>query len=398
MSSKPVHLIFDDMSKPVRVQDCDALLENIPLVFPGWSIRRVTDTQQSPVLSLSRKDDTYVLRGDWITQPITRTTMVDAICALVAELIRAYVGEHDDLLCLHGAAANFHGKLVIFPNKYRAGKSTLSACLAAAGVQLFCDDVLPISMEAGQGVAPGLAMRLRRPLAENLTPASLGFIERHNRLQGENYLYLDLADDLMAARGRQLSIGAFVLLEREPGVTTVLEEISEAEVLQQVVWQNFAREAEAPRILEVLSRLVVASQRFRLRYDSAEDAAWLLQQAFDHWPDQSFETAASEVLAAGQNTCDAELAPGHYRRNPEIKIMQLDEQSFLADQQGAAIHHLNPIGSAIWTLLAQPMSREEIIEVLLTAFPDIDVDQVRRDVDNLVGELMRKNLLQSGSN
>lgn len=397
MLSETVHLVFDDMSKPVRFVDCDKLLEHLPLVFPGWSIRRLTDIDLHPVLVLSRQGNNYVLDGEWLSEPLTRCSLVDAICALVAELIRAYVQQDDQLLCLHGAAADFHGKLVIFPSKYRAGKSILSACLAAADVQLFCDDVLPISVDAGQGLAPGLALRLRNPLPENLSLVSRSFIERHKKLQGENYLYLDLADKLMAARGRQLPIGAFVLLEREPGVTTVLEEISEAEVLHQVVWQNFAREAEAPRILEVLSRLVASSQRFRLRYDRAEDAAWLLQRAFEHWPESSFETPADRARSDSQHSCEVDLAPGYYRRNRNIDIVQVDDQCFLADRKGAAIYHLNPIGSAIWNLLADPMTQNEVSEVLTTAFPDIDSGQVQRDIDSLVSDLRQLSLLHYDS-
>lgn len=397
MSSKPAHLFFNEMLSPVRMVDCDELLENIPLVFPGWLIRTTGDTSRTPVLSLERQKDSYILKGYWLDQPLIRSSMVDAMCALVAELIRAYVSQDDRLLCLHGAAAEFGARLVIFPSKYRAGKSVLSACLAAAGVRLFCDDVLPISLADSEGVAPGLALRLRRPLPDNLTAESRCFIERHNRLQGENYLYLDLKQEMLAPRGTQLPIGAFVLLHREAGITTVMEDISEAEVLQQVVWQNFAREAEAPRILEALSHLVAGCQRFRLRYDKAEDAVWLLQQAFGSWPEDSTSASEIEVLKDKQDSDDRDLPRGYYRRNPEIKLVQVDDQSFLADRQGAAIHHLNPTGSAIWTLLAEPMLPRDIVGTLLTAFPGLDDKQVQRDVDNLVGELMSKNLLRYGS-
>ena len=134
-----------------------------------------------------------------------------------------------------------------------------------------------------------------------------------------------------------------------------------------------------------------------MRYDRAEDAVWLLQQAFDHWPDNSSETAEDEALTVSPELRETDLAPGHYRQNPAIKIVQVDNQSFLADRQGASIHHLDSVGSAIWTLLAEPLTQEGISEVLLTAFPDLDAGQVQQDVANLVGELTRKNLLQYGS-
>lgn len=396
MPAKQMYVLFDDMSKPLRLLNCEELYKFLPLALPGWPFIAAPDSSQSPIISLTRAAESYVLEGDLIPEPLMPNDMVDAICALVAELIRAYVHQDDRLLCLHGAAAEFAGKLVIFPSQYRAGKSILCACLAAAGVPLFSDDVLPISRTESRGIAPGLALRLRRPLPDNLAAESLRFIEAHNDLEGENYMYLNLDDRAMASRGKALAVGAFVLLEREAGTTTMLEEVSEAEILRQVVWQNFAREAEAPKILDTLSRLVAESQCLRLRYDRAEDAAWLLQQEFNAWSEVSPGADFSKLLPFESNSADCGLAPGHYRQKPGIGIVEADNQSFLADRQGAAIHHLNPTGSSVWKLLAEPMTLDEVVGILITAFPELDREQVSCDIDALVSELMRKNLLEFG--
>ena len=396
MPGEPMLLNFDGLSKPVRLVNCETLSKNLPLAFPGWSINVEPDTSQSPILTVTQENNSYTLEGFWLPEPLLRNDMVDAICALVAELMRAYVRQDDRLLCLHGAAAEFAGKLVIFPSQYRAGKSILSASLAAAGVRLFCDDVLPIGLADARGIAPGLAVRLRKPLPDNLSAETRHYIERHNCLQGEHYHYLDLADSAMAARGRQAPIGAFVLLEREAGATPAFEEISEADVLRQVVWQNFAREAEAPKILEVLSRLVADSQRMRLRYDRAEEAVGLLQQYFSSWPEELSSVDDKRLLSEHSNAGATEIPPGCYWRNPGVSVVDVDGQSFLADSQGAAIHHLNPTASSIWNLLAEPMSVDEIMQVLLTAFPDLDPDRLSQDVNSLVADLMRENLLRYG--
>ena len=347
-----------------------------------------------PELSLSREAGCYVLEGDLVPEPLKRYDRVDAICALVAELIRAYVRQDDSLLCLHGAAAAFAGKLVVFPSQYRAGKSILSACLAAAGVPLFCDDVLPIERATGRGIAPGLALRLRKPLPDNLAEESLRFMDKHSSLEGEHYKYLRLDERAMASRGRVLPIGAFVLLERKAGSTTILEDASEADVLRQVIWQNFAREAEAPQILDVLNQLVSESRCFRLHYDRAEDAAWLLQQEFKAWPELSPREDFSQVLSCGSIAVDSNLAPGQYMQKPGISIVETEDQIFLADREGSAIHHLNLIGSSIWALLAEPIEREEIVTVLNTAFPNLETEQIERDVSALIDEFKRKNLLE----
>lgn len=393
MPDAKVHLVFDDMSKPVKFINCDKLIECLQSVFPGWKIIQVppADSEDNPVLAVTREKDFYCIDGFWLDKPIRRVDKVDAACAIVAELIRAYVREDSQLLCLHGAAAEFSGKLVIFPSQYRSGKSVLSACLAAAGVTLYGDDVLPISLAEGRGLAPGLAVRLRRPLPENLSRESFDFIRKHTGLSGKRYQYLELEDGQLAAKGSRAPIGAFVLLEREENAIATFEETSEAEVLRQVVWQNFAREAEAPHILEVLSRLVANSQYYRLRFDRAEDAVKLLKDKFATWPDKVDHF--NRKLAPPEVNNEHSLLPGYFLRKPDTSVIQVDDDSFIADKQGAAIHHLNTIGTAIWTLLAEPMRIDDIVELLRAAFPEIDADSAREDVTELINVLIKKRLL-----
>ena len=397
MPEDNLYLTFDNMSNPVVLINCRHLLECFPFVFPGWQIAEASTEISPPVLSLTLDENKYVLEGFWLENPVYRDNEDGAICLLVAELMRAYVHEDRQLLCLHGAAAEFAGKLVLFPNKYRAGKSILSVSLACAGVPLFCDDVLPISLRTGEGIAPGLAPRLRLPLPDNLSPLTRDYISKHSRLQGEQYLYLDLENDTLAPRGCQLPIGAFVLLEREEGARPVLENVSEADILHQVIWQNFAREAEAPEILALLSQLVASSKRLRLRYDRAEDAVRLLRQEFRDWPAQTENTNQDNVVEGRNTSLVHNLAPGFYLRKPDISIVQIDGQAFLADAQGATIHHLNPIGTAIWSLLAEPMTPDEIAKLLITAFPDHEADSIESDLGGLIDELLSRNLLLTDS-
>ena len=392
-----LHLVFDGLEQPIALVDCRHLFDHFPLIFRGWHVEASPDNTQPPILTLRLEKSTYILEADWLKKTIRHTDQVDAICGLAANLVRFYVRGNADLLCLHGAAAKFTGRLVVFPSKYRAGKSVLSACMAAAGIQLYCDDVLPISIGEGHGIAPGLAPRLRIPLPDNLSPESLDFIHNRTGLEGRQYLYLDLDDDHLAARGSQAAVAAFILLEREEGAPLSLEAISEAEVLHRVVWQNFARKAEAPRILERLSQLVSHAQRFRLRYDRAEDAVALLKETFESWPKSSVETPDTRFTTAQESIRPPHVPPGCYLRKSEIGVVTIDGESFLADNQGAAIHHLNPVGSAIWTLLAEPVTMADMVDLLLIAFPDVGGDQIKGDLADLIDTLVSKNLLVVGS-
>ena len=70
-------------------------------------------------------------------------------------------------------------------------------------------------------------------------------------------------------------------------------------------------------------------------------------------------------------------------------------QKFLADAQGAAIHHLNPIASALWHVLAEPMTAEEVVDLLHSAFPDVARQEIEGDIGKLLREFSAKGLLMS---
>lgn len=394
MRSESSLLIFDGLRQPVELRDCDHLLAHLPLVFPGWRIDRSGDTAIEPVLTLSHLDDGYRLEGYWLENPLYRDDVTAILCALVAEVMRAYARQDDRLLCLHAAAAEFGERLVVFPSQYRAGKSVLCATLAASGTRLYCDDILPLGLESGEGIAPGLAPRLRLPLPTNLAPASRRFIESHIALRGERYAYLDFERTAMAERGEQARVGAFVLLDRQQGAAATLKPIDKADVLAQVIWQNFAREAEAPAILDVLNRLVTEARCFRLCYDRAEDAVALLQTEFAAWPDEHDNADIRRARLTSKAPANADIPQGCIRQAPGIKVVEVDGNSFLADRNGAAIHQLNTIGTAIWGLLHEPTTPREITNLLLQAFPDLDPAGIRHDVNSLLDQLRNKHLLQ----
>ncbi len=394
----PLYFNFDYLSRPVALSNCRHLVDHFPLVFSGWEISELPAPTQAPIITLSlNANGAYLLSAEWLKEPSKMKNDVDAICGLVARVVKARVLDDINLLCLHGAAAEFGGALVVFPSKFRAGKSVLSACIAAAGYRLYADDVLPISLETGEGIAPGIAPRLRFPYPDNLTDPTRCFIDARATLKGSRYHYLDLKGEALAARDSRAPIGAFVFLERSEGVAPTLEPVSESEVLRQVVWQNFAREVEAPSILGRLGQIVNSAQRFRMRYDRADEAVELLAETFR---EQNIDAASVSQQGLKMRKEAApqkiEIPEGYLLRKDGISKIKTDDAAFLADDQGAAIHHLNPVGSAIWDLLSNPITIEQIVELLLVAFPEVEPAQVEGDVRKLVKTLNTKNLLLHG--
>jgi hypothetical protein len=264
-------------------------------------------------------------------------------------------------LCLHGGAVEFAGRLVIFPSRYRAGKSVLCGCLAAQGRRLFADDVLPLREADNYGVAPGTKPRLRLPLPDDLGDATRRFLKNHAGLASKRYLYLDLPPEQLARRGETAPIGGFVLLERDAAFRPSLSPVKESEVLRRVILQNFAREHAATDLMRRMRHLVASTRCY-----------------------PSTLSRASDVPA------------GHFKRHPGAAEVEVDGERFLADPSGIAVHHLNPIGSAVWTLLEHPVTIKEATDTLHAAFPDLDRGRLERDVTSLIKSLTKRRLLIAG--
>jgi len=121
-----------------------------------------------------------------------------------------------------------------------------------------------------------------------------------------------------------------------------------------------------------------------------------LKETFTDWPEMGENNSRASLLSDHSDPELIEIPPGCYLRQADISVVTVDGEGFLADVQGAAIHHLNPIGSAIWTLLAEPMTLDEMVKLLLVAFPEASGDQVESDVATLIKTLMSRQLLIAG--
>lgn len=391
---------FAGLSGPVALLDSGDVHACFPKAIRGWSYGEAEDDGTPPILTLRRDDQGFLIDAPWLDKPLRRLDPIDAFCGFTAELTRRYAECNPPMLCLHGAAAEFAGRLVVFPTLYRSGKSLLTACLAAAGIRVFTDDVLPIGGAEDHGIAVGIAPRLRLPLPDDLSAEGREFIEQRRGPCGERYLYLDLAGEELASHGDSAPIGGFVLLEREDDAEPELLPAREGDVLRQVIWQNFSREDAAPVILERLQRLVANARLYHLRYARAEQAVALLKETFSHWPCAPRQPSPVPVRQTPRtanpkpSNNDRELAPGTYLRNHEITETKVDGEHFLADAEGAAIHHLNPVAAAVWNLLAEPIALDQVVDYLHEAFPDVERQTIADDVAALIGKLVAKRLVR----
>jgi hypothetical protein len=389
---------FADLPKPVDIDLPEEMLATIGILLPGWPIKPWSANDQSdPVLRFAAEELHFSIIGPWVPEPVLRTDRVDAACGFIAELIRAYVNEVPERLCLHAAAAEVGGRLVLFPSTHKAGKSILSAALASAGCRLFGDDIVLIDARDGTGISGGVCPRLRLPLPDTLQTETRSFIAANSGPTGKRYCYLTLGKSALAPKEERLPIGTFVMLERADAGPAQLERLDLADALKTVVWQNFARREASTTILERLYAIVRRTGAYRLVYSASEDAARLLRERFANWSDPIADSPAAEggspdvqCAAAGERH---DGKPG-FRRKTGVAELEIDSQRFLADNESGKISHLNQTASAIWHLLAEPMSRNEIVKLMSEAFPDIAPEAITADVETSLGILTAAGLVE----
>ena len=164
-------LRFEGVAGLVLLPDEPALLDGISQLAPSWKYTStVTESHGGlpPCITKVGKNQnnpsTFDIESVYLDEPLLGLPTASALCALMADVLEAHIEESQNPIALHAGAVAMGNRLIAITGPKRAGKSTLIARLCAEpDLQIFCDDVLPISPQ-GEGVALGVAPRLRLPL------------------------------------------------------------------------------------------------------------------------------------------------------------------------------------------------------------------------------------------
>jgi len=382
-------IAFSDTDFVVEVPDEREFLDALRGAAIGWPFAPVEDGRL-PVATIEAVGRAYRILSD-DGEPV-EVSAVGAACSAIVDVVKGYVNQHPKRLCFHCASIEFNGRLVIFPSRYRAGKSTLAARLAVNRHVVFGDDVLPLAEGDRDGIALGLAPRLRLPLPGNASEAFRRFVVRHAGPSDEFYQYLNLPNGGLAKGGSTLPLGAVVLLDRRPEGSVRIGRAGRSAALRALITRNFARGEPAGIVLDRLHAVMERLPLFVLQYSDLEDAVIALERVFSTWPPRIDELAVVDEMPVAAESEDVSVYPvadgSRLRQNPAIRLRAIDGELFLTDDEGLAIYHLNAVGAGLWNLLTAPTSETEAIEVLRGAFPDADPDVVARDVRTLFAALL----------
>ena len=403
MKNEPKYLKFEGIAEPISISVDDRFIEALDFVFAKWPFQILNSSETSPFLSITFHDDLYQLSSEHLEKPVVWKDPLNTICEMIVEVAWAQLRQDPSLLCVHGAAIEFGGRLVVFPATKRAGKSTLSVALAAAGHRIYTDDFLPVKLSDSQtllGISNGISPRLRLPVPETFGDRANSYITNRSYISNRQYRYVTPRDAEIAAHGKTAPLGALVYLQREDVSEAKIAPIAKADALRDLIVQNFSRAINTHGILLLLDFAVSNLPIYKLTYQDIDQAIEMLQQTFAEWenPIPTVSDAMSKdmfgIVLDQPDTADmVDIATGQFTQKPDIFVVAADNKKFLTGKNGKSIHLLNDLAAAIWNLLSEPVSLDEAIEIVATAFPDQPFEQITNDVTQVFKSFASCNIL-----
>ncbi len=396
----PLHVLFEGLSRPVTFAGAAAtLLERVAELTRGWPYRTLDSRDEEmpdAAVVVGREGASFRIDAPWLPQPVIERSALRAAANLAVDLIEAYLADRPSALGLHCGAAAFDGRLVLFPSRARAGKSTLMVRLAAGGVPVFTDDVLVLCNGDRDGLSLGMLPRLRLPIPAQAGTPFKAFVRSCRGPHDRDYRYVSMPPALAPRYGRVAPVGAIVLLDRVRDGPAELRPASRGDGLQELIGQNLSATVRSSDAVARLAALMERVPCLSLRYATLDDAFDLLQQRFAKGDGYAVARHATNVTSPQVGAAPApEAGPGpRYRRARDVAVHAIDAERFLVHAETEAVFRLNPVAAGLWQLLSQPASVADAVSILHGAFPDRDLRQIEHDVATLFDALHSLGLIR----
>lgn len=388
----------------MRLTDAETIPPVLRAVATGWDHDCVEFDPDAPVFySIAGIPGTALFQCDshLDDRRSRQFDAVNAVCDAVSVLASALPAERPDLICLHAAGVAILGRMVVFPNIRKAGKSTLSAALAMAGFALFSDDVIPVFFTAdgqARGLAMGMAPRLRLPLHDSFGAAFCQWVDQVAGPANRQYQYL--AVESQPAHGATSPIGAYVILDRQDDpVPACLVDVPPDAAMDALLHQNFTRDRHSGDILQAVAASLRDRPVYRLTYSMLSDAVSCLGAAFQHWENDCPPVPDGPVRLFRLARFDGPDRPAPtegalIRQRAGTVAERIGDTLYLADPEGLAIHRMDPLAAAIWAVLQEPVTAQDIQDLLIEAFPATEPARVKADLHRLLKMLHEAGLIE----
>lgn len=382
----------------VAIADGGELLRVLAQVMLGWKMVRVGAAAADPAapVRIEHGPHGWHCTGVTFEKPVTFGDPVATACALLAALYKAQTFEDDRSLILHAGGVRIGEGLVLLAGHYKAGKTVFATACAAAGMQVFSDDIIPLNPSGSLAEAPGLGIRLRLPLPGNLQPETRTYIAAHQAVGSDRYAYIRPPRAQLARRGETAPIAGVVSLRRVDEGPARMTRLPAADALSETILRNFARETNARVILDTLDAVVSSVPCLALTYACAEEGVALLRETFARGADEVVDVQPPRGQSSKKRRAGTLVSHLRIARAPGVSERRRGEQAFLTDAEGLVIFNLNATGSAVWHALAAPAAFGELVATFEAAFPDNDPVEIAADLSALIGRLAHAGLVSLG--
>ncbi len=397
----------EGLTRPILFSDAAEVAESLVAVTRGWNWQRAAagdDAAELAAIRIGWAGDGYAVDSSWLEAPVTGLSAVAAACSAACDIGLAHIEAQDAGVGLHCGAVEIGGRLVVLAGARRAGKSTLVTRLGAEALRVFTDDILPLAPEAAgapeRGVALGIAPRLRLPLPRRATAAFRAHVDAHVVASDDRYGYVMTPS--VAPRGETAPIGVILLLDRLPRMRgpARLRAATRADALRLIALRNLTPDHDPDALLGRLERLVEGADVLWLEYADLEDAVRLISTAFATGaaplrpaPPRRVRKGSGEPAAPARTGAATDVL---WRTRPGVGTRDVEGELFICDRAERALLHLNPVGAAIWDLLADGGASElEAAGALAAAYPAVDPARIAGDVVTLFDDLRRAGLIEA---
>lgn len=380
------------------LEGTETLLAALAAITQGWPGSRLASDGGTPLFTVRRQRRAFRIDAPWLDEPIFEPSPFRAAANIAVDLVEAYLDENPSLLSLHCAAAEFGGRLVVFPSRAKAGKSTLSARLAAAGIPILTDDLLVLTGPDDRlGMSLGLSVRLRLPLPKGASGEFRAFVADHAGPSDADYLYLDLLDGRGPRFGRTSPVGAVVLLERAAAGAAIIAPASRGDGLQELIVQNLSLGVGTSDAVRRMRRLVEDLPCLAFSYSDLDQGCEALLELFRDWEALATPAAGEDVVSApgsGERPVLGLDGEPRYKAKPQVALHAVEGGRFLVCEQSDCVYRLNDVSFGLWNLVEEPTGAAEAAAILHGAFPDIDRATIDRDVQAFFADLVARDLIR----
>lgn len=387
----------EGLAPSVAISDDGVLLATLKQVMVGW--RLVSTEMRDAVgaatanIRVDQGPEGWTCSGVTFKKPMIFPDPVATACGLIAALYKAHTLQDRETVVLHAGGVRIGEGLVLLTGHYRSGKTVFTAACAAAGLQVYSDDIVPLDTETLLACAVGLGIRLRLPLPDNLAESTRAFIARHRIAASDRYAYIRPPLDRLARHGERVPVCGVVSLRRTDDGAANLKRLPSGNALSETIKRNFARETLAGKIVDTLDAVTARVPCLALSYSRAEDAVMVLRKAFEQALPEDIEQLPSQPSVSSERSTATLPVQACLTRAPGVSTRERGDQAFLTNAAESMIFNLNATGAAVWHALAQPMTFGELTGLFSVAFPDRDPADLALDISHLVRRLAKAGLV-----